>query len=287
MPGSVLTDPADTVASAGTRSLVALAEAAALGTACALAGSVPAAARASGEGVSFVAAWLGAAALLAVPAAVSVAIGRAARRGWIELADGHGGALAAGLAVWVALVTPVYVVLGTVLEATTHHRALGGATFGALAVFVALAAALAAWRTVAFALALVARTPARRTGVVSAALVLFALALATPAGRIIVSTGLGLAALPAPARAAFIDASVALVALAAAVLVDLRRIRLRVVATAGPAALVLVVALGLCAVATSPALQQSLATHTALAGPMARALGFGVEVPLGGTPEPP
>ncbi len=59
-----------------------------------------------------------------------------------------GRSTAAGLALWMGLSMPALLVLGALLKATTHHRGLGGATFGVLALFGVTVSAVVARRLV-------------------------------------------------------------------------------------------------------------------------------------------
>ena len=95
---------------------------------------------------TFFESWLAIAGLLALPIALFIAAARMARRSLGELLPESGPALLVGVAVWALLSFPVHAVLGLVLKATTHHRGLGGATFGALALGANLVTAL--WRGV-------------------------------------------------------------------------------------------------------------------------------------------
>jgi hypothetical protein len=286
VPGSILT-PSASPPSAITSPppagwAVHLGEAALLGTAASVVASIPAAVRTSAVTGSFVLGLLAVSAAVVPPFVVCVAVGRAARRAWRELTDGSGASIAAGIAAWVAIVLPLYVVLGTVLKATTHHRALGGMTFGVLALVLALGAALTAWRLVTFAEDLVARRPTRRVAVLSVALLLFAFALATPVSRAILASGLGLGALTPGARAAFVDGAMAFVALPLAVAGDLGPSVRRRLAAAGPLAAALVVGLGALALSRGEPLRAALAARAALAGPLAAMVGLGGP----GGPEP-
>jgi hypothetical protein len=264
-------------------------ESALLGAAAAILGSLPAAVRAGSPEVPVWQAWIAAAAMTAIPFAVLVALGRAARRAWRKLVGGSGEPVGVGVIAWVAIALPLYVVLGTVLKAATHNRALGGMTFAILALGLAVIAALVAWRTVGFAMDLLARRSTRTVAVGSVALLLFALALVTPVGRAIVATGLGLSALPLGVRAAFVDGAMALVAIPLAVAVDPGPSIRRPLALAGAPVLVALALAGGAMIASSPELGRALGTRTALAGPMAATLGLvhGAELePSGPTAAP-
>jgi choline-sulfatase len=111
----------------------------------ALAASAPAALRVSGH-LGFFEPWLVVAGLFCVPVLLLVAAARLARRSLEELLPSSRSALFLGVGLWAIFSWPAYAVLGALLQATTHHRGLGGATFGALAFGASTAAALLAWR---------------------------------------------------------------------------------------------------------------------------------------------
>jgi hypothetical protein len=90
--------------------------------------------------------WLTLAAWLVVPLALFIAAARLARRFIGELFPGTQRVLFVGVVAWIVLSFPIDALLGWVLKVTTHHRGLGGATFGALALGANLAAALLGWR---------------------------------------------------------------------------------------------------------------------------------------------
>jgi choline-sulfatase len=147
----------------------------------------------------FVATWLKVAALLALPLALFIAAARMARRSLGELLPGSRRAWFVAVAVWALLSFPVDAVLGLGLKATTHHRGLGGATFGALALGANAVAALLAWRFSA--------TFSRRGGLVTAALNI-CLAVATTAVAAIAAR----AALAVPGATTVLDGVVAVAA---------------------------------------------------------------------------
>ncbi|MBL9025061.1 MAG: sulfatase-like hydrolase/transferase [Myxococcales bacterium] len=124
-------------------------EAAALALATAVLGSLPAALRVARAGGSFVGGWLAAGAIVLPALAVLIYLTHAAGRGYRMLTgQGAGRATALGLALWVGLLAPLLMLLGTVLKANTNHRGLGGATFGVLGVVLAAGTALVARRVV-------------------------------------------------------------------------------------------------------------------------------------------
>jgi len=104
-----------------------------LAAAGALLCTVPATIRVSAAlagGAPVVRAWaaLGAAAL--GPMALSIVVLRGARRGLRSFGDPHARLRWFGLGLWLALLFLTLAVFGSVLRATTHHRALAGVTYG-------------------------------------------------------------------------------------------------------------------------------------------------------------
>jgi hypothetical protein len=94
----------------------------------------------------FLATWAEMAVLLCLPVALLVVAARLARRLLGELLPGSRRSLFVSITAWIALSFPIHALLGMLLKATTHHRALGGATLGALALAANLSAAVLAWR---------------------------------------------------------------------------------------------------------------------------------------------
>lgn len=135
-----------------------------LGEACVLAlavaafAAVPTALRAGGYGASLLDGLLvGTAALLPV-VTLSIVLLRAAGRGLRGVIGVKALPSAAlGIALWIGLALPALAMLAGLLKAVTHHRGLGGATFGLLGLFIVIACALVARRIVEFGQTLVAR----------------------------------------------------------------------------------------------------------------------------------
>src|SRR5262249_50598997 len=101
--------------------------------AAALAASVPAALRLANDPAGFFECWLATAGLLCPLLALSIAMSRVARRAARGLAPSAGIPFLFGLALWALASLPATAVLGAMLKANTHHRALAGATFAVLA----------------------------------------------------------------------------------------------------------------------------------------------------------
>jgi arylsulfatase A-like enzyme len=124
-----------------------------LGQACsvallaALVTAVPTALRASGAGASLLDGWLvGAAVWVGLLLPVALLRHRAARGFRGVMGADPPVHLGLTLALWAGLAVLLLTLLGGVLKATTHHRGLGGATFGVVGVGLVLAALVLAVR---------------------------------------------------------------------------------------------------------------------------------------------
>lgn len=190
-----------------------------LGAAVALLSAVPTALRTATAGGGFLV-GLGVGVGVLVPlTSLALALAGAAGRGFRGLAgSGPPRWLALGAALWLGLAMPVLAALGALLQVGTNHRGLGGATFGALAAIVAVAAALVATRLLGLGRDLVARgvhpgwvaAPGAVVGVLPVLLVASTLAPSSDPGG-------------ASVRAALLDGAIALVATALAATMDLPR----------------------------------------------------------------
>ncbi|UQA63777.1 sulfatase-like hydrolase/transferase [Polyangium aurulentum] len=120
--------------------------------------AVPTALRTAGAGGTLLDGLLvGTAALLPL-VTLSLVLFRAAGRGLRGvMGAGAGPRAALGIALWVGLALPALAVLAGLLKAVTHHRGLGGATFGLLGLFIVIGSALVARRMVEVGQQLVAR----------------------------------------------------------------------------------------------------------------------------------
>ena len=144
--------------------------------AAAIALSIFGAFRLSGETIGFFEAWLAVAGLFCPLLALLVASARVVRRTMRTYAPSAGVPLVVGAALWALAALPATAVLGAMLKANTHHRALAGATFAALALVVQVGSALVAWRMTSLVLPRVRRASTRATVTLilgAAALVLF------------------------------------------------------------------------------------------------------------------
>jgi hypothetical protein len=228
--------------------------------AAALVASVPAALRLANENAGFLENWLAAAGLLCPLFALSIAAARGARRASKNIARGGFAPFLVGAVLWALVSLPATAVLGAVLKANTHHRALAGATFAALALVVHLGAALVAWRVTVLVFARVGRpagsyvTMALGGGVLALCVLLLA------------------AATPLPAL--LVDGAFAFIATAAAALLDIPVERRADYAWVGSGAIVFVAAIGLVLVGRSPSLAQSVVGQAPVAGTVAEAVGL-------------
>jgi len=242
--------------------------------AAALLASVAAAWRMAGEQVGFFESWFAAAGLLCPLLAVLIAATRAARRTVRTLAPGGATALLVGAALWALVSLPVTAVLGTLLKANTHHRALAGATFAVLALVVHVGAALFAWRITALVLPHV-RRPAARTFVAmvlgAGALVLFAVTLTSAAmAQDPSAASTSAAAIPA----LLVDGALVLVATGVAAMVEIPLKRRTDISWLGAGVLVFVTAVGLVLVMRSAALARAAVGRAPIVGAVAEAVGL-------------
>ena len=251
-----------------------------LGAAAAVISSLPAAVRASDPGVPFLTSWLATSGMLAAPLVAATAIACFAKPAVQQTLTSMRTPerFAAGV-VWVTLSVPLFVLVGTVLKATTHHHGLAGATAGVLALATALATALLAPRIADLFGRLAGGSSTRRAATaIGAGAVLMLLFAITRAGRSFLETPFGLYELPPLARAGLVDwgLPVVLVAgLALAVNVGAwSRRMLRTLAAAGACAVVGLTTGGAHAVASSPDLARAVANRTALPGLIAQAAGL-------------
>lgn len=149
-------------------------EAAGVALVCALFGSIPAALRAAREGGSLIGSWLSTSAVVLPLLALTIGVSHTAGRGFRMVTGlSAGRSTAATMGLWLGLLAPVLMVAGSLLFEHTHHRGLGGATFGVVALVAAVGSALVARRLVATGRWLVARGTSERT----VALALAALAI--------------------------------------------------------------------------------------------------------------
>jgi hypothetical protein len=231
--------------------------------------SVPAALRTSTAGGGFLDGLLVGMAVLLPIVLVALLLSGAAVRGFRQLVGAKDPRPAVlGFALWLGVTTPLLVGLGTVLKAGTHHRGLGGATFGVLALAVAAGAALVAQRLVTFGRTLVERgmKPWIPAAVGAAVGVLPLLAVALPLGQRSEDPA-------APAvRAAIIDGAIVVVATALAAAVDLSAQLARIARLGGVPVAVAIVVFGVARIESAPALARAMKAGGGLAPTLLGAL---------------
>lgn len=160
---------------------------------------------------------IGAAALLPL-VTLSIVMLRAAGRGLRGIAgQGASRTVALRIALWIGLALPALAVLATLLKAVTHHRGLGGATFGVFGLGAVAGAALLAYRLVDLGEFLAARgVKSWVIAAVGAALaVLPVFVVMAPLGKPQAHEGAG------AVGAAIVDGLIAVIAMALVVTVDL------------------------------------------------------------------
>jgi hypothetical protein len=114
--------------------------------------------------------WLAIAGLLAVPSVIAVIAAALTRETWRALAKERRRMLVAWGGTALALFVPLGVVAGAALQASTHHRGLGGATYGAFATAALGAVVIVAYRVVDWLVRVVGAMWASRIGATLAAL---------------------------------------------------------------------------------------------------------------------
>ncbi|HMJ56649.1 MAG TPA: hypothetical protein VK540_31490 [Polyangiaceae bacterium] len=267
MPRSVLIAPAALMA----------------GPIAALIASAPAAARVADDRIAFLAAWPAIAGLVGVPLAGLIAAMRLARRSLGDRKPSSAAPLLWGAGVWLCLSLPADAVLATVLKATTHHRALGGATFAALALVVNGLAALGAWR---FTVSVLPRLSSRARSKDFALVVALSAGLLILAAVIIGALGAGGpadASLADRVYALLVDGSLAVAATALAALWDVSPRRAQLASWSGAGGLALLGSIALSSLVQSPNLSRRVVEQAPFAAAIGQTVGLGTEV----APSPP
>jgi arylsulfatase A-like enzyme len=128
---------------------VRLGEASVFGVCVAALAAVPTALRTTAHGGGFFDGLLVGAATLLPLVTLSIVMLRAAGRGLRGIAGkAPSRAVVLRIALWIGLALPALAVLATLLKAVTHHRGLGGATFGVFGLGAVAVSALVAYRLV-------------------------------------------------------------------------------------------------------------------------------------------
>ncbi len=203
--------------------ILRLGEACVWGVCVAALSSVPTALRTTAhEGSFFDGLIVGAATLLPI-VTLSIVMLRAAGRGLRGIAGQEPSrAVVLRIALWIGLALPALAVLATLLKAVTHHRGLGGATFGVFGLGAVAVSALIAYRLVDLGEWLASRgVKSWVLAACGAAIgVLPVLLVAAPLGAPEARDGAG------PVGAAIVDGLIAVIAMALVVTFDMNdRIR--------------------------------------------------------------
>jgi hypothetical protein len=249
----------------------------------ALIASAPAAARVADERIAFLAAWPAVAGLVGVPLAGLIAAMRLARRSIGDRKPSSAAALLWGAAVWLCLSLPADAILAAILKATTHHRALGGATFATFALVVNGVAVLAAWR---FTASVLPRLPPRARSKDFAIVVTLGAGMLVLAAIILAAIGEG-----GPPDAAFadrvdallVDGSLAVAATVLAALWDVPPTRAQMASWSGAGGLALLGSIALSSLVQSPNLSRRVVEQAPFAAAIGQTVGLGADV----APPPP
>jgi hypothetical protein len=252
----------------------------------ALIASAPAAARVADERIAFFAAWPAIAGLIGVPLAGLIAAMRLARRSLGDRKPSSAAALLWGAGVWLCLSLPADAALATILKATTHHRALGGATFAAFALVFNGIAVLAAWR---FSVSVLPRLPPRARSKDFALVVALAAGMLVLAAVIVGALGAGGppdASLADRVYALLVDGSLAVAATTFAALWDVPPRRAHVASWGGAGGLALLGGVALSSLVHSPSLSRRVIEQAPFAAAIGQTVGLGSE-PAPSPPRPP
>jgi choline-sulfatase len=261
MPRSVLIAPAALLA----------------GPIAALIASAPAAARVADERIAFLAAWPAIAGLVGIPLAGLIAAMRLARRSLGDRKPSSAAALFWGAGVWLCLTLPADAVLAAVLRATTHHRALGGATFAVLALVVNGLSILAAWR---FTVSVLPRLSSRARSKDFALVVALGTALLVLTVVIVSALAAGgppNATLGDRVYALLVDGSLAVAATALATLWDIRPQRAHIASWSGAGGLALLGSIALSSLAQSSNLSKRVVEQAPFAAAIGQTVGLDAE----------
>jgi hypothetical protein len=249
------------------------------GPVAALIASAPAAARVADDRIAFIAAWPAIAGLVGVPLAGLIAAMRLARRSLGDRAPSSAAALLWGAGIWAAVTLPVDAILAAVLRATTHHRALGGATFAALAFAVNAIGVLAAWR---FTASVLPRLPHKAKSKDFALVVALSAGLVVLISVIVAALGAGGppdAALGDRVDALLVDGTLAVAATALAALWDVPPERAHMASWAGAGGLALLGSIALSSLIQSPNLSKRVVEQAPFAAVVGQTVGLSTDVP--------
>jgi choline-sulfatase len=256
------------------------------GPIAALIASAPAAARVADERIAFLAAWPAIAGLVGVPIAALIAALRLARRSLGDRTASSASALLWGAAVWLCLSLPAHAALAALLKATTHHRALGGATFAMFALILNGLAVLAAWR---FTVSGLPRLSPRARSKDFALVVALAAGMVVLSAVIVGAVGAGGppdAALADRVYALLVDGTLAVAATALAALWDVSPQRANIASWGGASGLALLGSVALSSLVQSPNLSKRVVEQAPFAAAIGQTVGLSTDV-APAAPRPP
>jgi hypothetical protein len=269
------------------RPILILPESLLMGLLAAGVASIPSAARVAEGNVALVPAWFAVAGLLAGPFVVSIAAARLARR-WLGVVPARAKlGLALWALAWAGISIPLEAIFGALLKSNTHHRALGGTTFAAVALIINLGALIGGYRVALYALPSIVQHPRlSRWGVAVALMTIIMMLTAAAAGVVA-------ADIPADPSLAYysgavrLDAALAVVAATAGVLMDVSRPRGPSVAWVAAGSLIALVAVGFASLVHWPQLAREVGDRAPLAGTLGQLFAprpDGAAVDNGGAP---
>jgi hypothetical protein len=248
------------------RSILILPETLLIGFLAAAIASIPAAVRVGEGSAGLLPAWFAVAGLLAGPFVITIAGARLVRR-WLGVVPQRAKlGLTLWALLWAGISFPLEAVFGALLKSTTHHRALGGTTFAAVALVINLGAIVGSYRLALMATPAVSRHPKVARWGVGFALAFGVLILTLAASGVVAAEEPVDPNLTYYSSAVRLDAALAMVATTAGVLMDVSRGRAHWVAWVAGGSLVALVAIGFASLVHWPGLARDVGDRAPLAG---------------------
>jgi hypothetical protein len=179
----------------------------------------------------------------------------------------------------VCLSLPADAILAAILKATTHHRALGGATFATIALLVNALAVLAAWR---FTVSVLPRLPPRARSKDFALVIALGVGMLVLASVVVGALGVGGppdASLADRVVALLVDGSLAVGATALAALYDVSPRRAHLASWGGAGGLALLGGVALSSLIHSPSLSRRVVEQAPFAAAIGQTVGLGSDMP--------
>jgi hypothetical protein len=249
------------------RPILIVPEALSMGLAAAAVTSIPSAARVGEGSLGLLPAWFAIAGLLAGPFVASIAAARLARR-WLGVVPPSAKlGLALWALSWAGISLPLEAVFGALLKTNTHHRALGGTTFAAVALAINLGALVGGYRLALLALPVVLRHPKLGRWGIGAAMAMGISLLTLATSGVVATDAPAEPSLAYYSGAVRLDAALAVVAATAGVLTDVSsRRRGQAIAWVSGGSLVALIAVGFAALVHWPGLAREVGDRAPLAG---------------------